>query len=559
MASNSDSELLPNQTMGSGATRHASRSSLSLSTMSLPVVVATPWFVFVAALAVINVVPLWLVEYLPFMDLPQHLATIAVMHHYDDPAFGFSAFFDLDLLSTPYLGYYLLVDLLAHLVPLETANRLVLSLCGALLPIAAWRYLAACGREPLLALLALPVFYNTFLFMGFLNFVMALPFMLFALGALLRYLASRRRIEFVWLTIHALLIFFAHPQVYLLYLGSASLYLILSWPGFKRMLLAASHIGPSLVIFTLWVLRSRILGSAEVWSESRGGRNVSPAGGQWEPLGVSLRELPVRLSDAYRDNSDNLLLVLLLFLIMVLLLVRRPRPDESGGSGIREFLRTNALELVSMALLWLYFALPVSYKWIWPLNARLVPVAFLVGLVWFRLPPLALRGRLMLAVPLAALALAGTANHTRQFLAFEREVGPLERVLEAAEPRRRLMGLIFDRGSEVMTPSLSPYIHFAQYYQLRRGGVADFSFANFPQSPIRFNERTAPPQLPLRWEWTPDRLRHPRYPPGVADYYDYYLVRGDWGARSPFGAHLGAGVREVKAAGRWRLFERVRD
>ncbi|WP_372845804.1 hypothetical protein, partial [Pontiella sp.] len=47
-------------------------------------------------------------------------------------------------------------------------------------------------------------------------------------------------------------------------------------------------------------------------------------------------------------------------------------------------------------------------------------------------------------------------------------------------------------------------------------------------------------------------------PPGVADYYDYYLVRGQWPGRGPFGRHLGDEIREVAKAGRWRLLERVR-
>jgi hypothetical protein len=523
-----------------------------------------------ALLVVASAVPLWAYEYLPFMDLPQHLATIAVLHDHGDPELGYAAFFEVDLLSTPYLAYYVATDLLAYLLPgphaVETANRLFLTLYALLLPLGAWRFLAAAGRERALSLLAFPVIYGTFLFMGFVNFVAALPFYLFGLGALLRWLEHGRRRDWVWMVVHSLIVFVSHTQVYLLYLGSVGLLLLLTWPGLRRVLRAAAHLGPTLALFVAWVLTSNVLAGDDQWQAGRGGRNASPAGAGWEDLGTTVRELPARLVDAWRDSSDELLLVLLGFTLAVLLLLRRspvPAPGPSGaGAGpwprVRAVLRANALEILSLVLLALYVALPNSYKWIWPLNWRLVPVAYLVGLAWLRLPPLGPRARAALAVPLAALTLAGVWNHSRHFARFQEEVGPLAEVLAAAEPRRRTMGLIFDKGSGVVTPTLAPYLHFAQYYQLRRGGLADFSFANFAQSPIHFHERTGPPHLPLRWEWTPEQLRWPTHPPGAADYYDYYLVRGGSG-RGPFGSALARGeVREVKQAGRWALYERVR-
>ena len=529
----------------------------------------TPLHVVFLALVAVHLVPLWAVEYLPFMDLPQHLSTIAALHHHGDPELGYAAFFELDLLSTPYLAYYLTTDVLAYAMPVETANRVFLSLYVLLLPLATWRFLAAAGRERALSLLAFPVVYGTFLFMGLVNFVAALPFFLFGFAALLRWLEQRRRRDYVWLVVHSVVLYLSHTQAYLLYVGSVGLYLLLAWPGFRHAVRAALHLAPTLALLAVWILRSRVLAGAEAWQAGRAGRNASPAGAAWEGLGTSLRELPGRLVDAWRDTSDDLLVVLLGFVLLTLLLLRRPpaatpageeppSPALRGGwSRLRGFLRGNALELVALALLGLYFALPVSYKWIWPLNWRLVPLSYLVGLAALRLPPLGPRGRAALVVPLTALSLLGAFVHLRHFEQFQDEVGPLQEVLDAAAPRRRTMGLIYDKGSGVVTPTLAPYIHFAQYYQLRKGGMADFSFANFAQSPVHFHERTGPPRLPVRWEWTPEQMRWPTNPPGAADYYDYYLVRGSWPGRGPFGSALGAEVREVARAGRWRLFERI--
>lgn len=525
-----------------------------------------PLHALFVALVAAHIVPIWAVEYLPFMDLPQHLATIAALHHHGDPDWGFAAFYHVDLLSTPYLAYYLTTDLLAHAMSVETANRVFLSVYVLLLPLSAWRYLRAAGREPALSILAFPIVYGTFLFMGFVNFVAALPFLLFGLAALVRWLrppgeGGGRRHDYAWLVLHSILLFFSHTQVFLLYVGSVGLYLLLTWPGWRRVLLAAAHLVPTMLLLAGWILKSRVLAGEDAWQAGRAGRNASPAGAQWEGIATSLRELPARLVDAWRDTSDDLLLVLIAFALLVLAMLRRapaPPDDARGRARLRAHLRGNALEIVSIALLGLYFALPVSFKWIWPLNWRLVPVAFLVGLVWFRLPRLGARGRAALALPLAAIAFYGAWIHLDHFRQFQDEVGPLGEVLDAAAPRGRTMGLIFDKGSGVVTPTLAPYLHFAQYYQLRKGGMADFSFANFAQSPVQFHDRTGPPRLPLRWEWTPEQMRWPDHPPGAADYYDYYLVRGTWRGRGPFGAALGKEVREVKRAGRWALYERVR-
>ncbi|HYV66010.1 MAG TPA: hypothetical protein VE964_07185 [Myxococcales bacterium] len=52
--------------------------------------------------------------------------------------------------------------------------------------------------------------------------------------------------------------------------------------------------------------------------------------------------------------------------------------------------------------------------------------------------------------------------------------------------------------------------------------MASFSFAELPQSPLRYRADAAPPRKPARWEWEPWRFRNEV--DGL--YYDYVLVRG---------------------------------
>jgi hypothetical protein len=133
-----------------------------------------PWLWLCMAVSVIAaVVPLWSSELLPFMDLPQHLATIRIMTDIGAPAFA--PYYDTSLGSTQYLGYYYLVQGLAALTDLETGNRLALSLYAIALPLSVAAYMRAFGRDMAVALLSVPLVFNTFLFMGFANYLLAIP------------------------------------------------------------------------------------------------------------------------------------------------------------------------------------------------------------------------------------------------------------------------------------------------------------------------------------------------------------------------------------------------
>ena len=51
--------------------------------------------------------PLWLVDHPAIQDLPQHLAAVRVLSSYGDPDLAFAQYFDVALLRTQYLAYYL--------------------------------------------------------------------------------------------------------------------------------------------------------------------------------------------------------------------------------------------------------------------------------------------------------------------------------------------------------------------------------------------------------------------------------------------------------------------
>ena len=200
-----------------------------------------------------------------------------------------------------------------------------------------------------------------------------------------------------------------------------------------------------------------------------------------------------------------------------------------------------------VAVFAVYLLSPISYKWIWPISHRMVPVVALVGLG--ALAGVRVRWRpAVLIVPATALAIWACTVHMDKAQAFEREAGPIREVVAEAEPGRKLVALIFDKGSSITRHA--PYLHFGQYYVVDRGGMATFSFANFPQSPILYPSVGGPPTLPARWEWTPERFDWNV----MGRWYDYVLIRSGRDRAGQVFSRQRDEVELVTHKGNWWLY-----
>lgn len=504
--------------------------------------VSIVWELVFAALAIAAAVPLWMVKHPPIQDLPQHLAAVRVLHDFGDPELGFARYFDIHIGRTQYLTYYGLTHLLAYPLGLLTANKVVFTAAIVGLPYSLRALLGALGRDPRLALFAMPFVWNAHIVLGFVNFAAAIPMTLWgiALAVRLRFRWDVR--EALLLAGLALLTFYTHIVPF----GFLTLGVVLVALGesTRAMGLRLLPLVPAVVGMLGWARTSpaakAVLGASELSS-------VGPQP-EYHPVSRSIKDLSLWLFDVLPSEVDDQLLAVWALLLVALVAagagaaVNDDRPSEDDllrGSLLRRLALLGPLAFVA------YFIAPSSYDWIWPINARfpLLGTMFLILAL-----PTPRRG---FAVPLfAAVSVVSLLFFREVGTAFKRsekeELADMEPAMRSIPMGQRVVGLVWDRDSRFVR--WSPFIHAAAMYQSMRGGAVMFSFAEYPQSPFSFKPANRPPAVPRRWEWAPFFTR----PVPDLAWYDYVITRGDPGTMK-----LYAEAFELSYDGsRWKVWKR---
>jgi hypothetical protein len=479
------------------------------------------------ALAVAASAPAWIVQHPPLQDLPTHLAILRVVHSYGDPAYGLSQDFDLNLLHTQYLLYYLVGSILAYVLGVTKANVALMCLYLGGTVLATRDLLRSLGKDERLAVFTLPLLVNVMLLLGFLPFLLGIPVCLLGVSAAIRHLERPTRRTAIVLGSLAVAAFLLHLFPFALF-GLAFI-AIFPWNKPAQWLRAGLPVVPSLLLLLFWMARS------ETAHKSFAGMGSSTHA----PYDASIRDALRWSVDVFRDPTDEFYFVAAGIVALAALALSQGERDRSKPISRRYAL----LPIVCVVL---YFTTGEYIGEVW-LFAQRFPVLALVTAVPLLRMPGGLRG---LAVTGAALAvgLGSIVNTCKHFIQFEREeVGDVDDALEQMQPARRVAGLIYDKGSSVV--NLAPFLHFVSYYQAEKGGVVQFSNANIRYSPFHFKPDRLPPQgepARLRWEWTPEAVGIQELYP----YYDYVLTRGS-------GFHPPAGTFHVKWHGsRWTVWER---
>jgi hypothetical protein len=493
-----------------------------------------------------GVAPLWATQALPFVDLPQHLHLISVLHRLDDASTLYPEYFARRPQLTPYLGYYYSVSLLNWLFPLELANRIFLSLYVAGLPLSLAFLLRSFKRPLWPSLLALPFAYGDSLAWGFVNYCSALPIAFLTCGFFVRAISdvARRRRWALGLAVALVAVLLFHVQVFAWLALALPLLLVTTRApkdaeGWKARLLErkAALVGviPGVALFLSWV-GLRLGQPAEVapgqpwksWGPMLSAENLS-----YKTFAQNQAEFVPTLSGMLRDQSDALA-VTAAFVIAGAAIAAALIDGRETKEGFIERWRIVALAAVAVAL---YFALPFDIRgYMYYLNTRYAHLA--AALVVCAVPPLKPRLAKVALMAAAGVAIATAVPLWKGFAAFDAESRAVAELSRAAGDRPKVMGLIYDTGSHVFTHPV--WLHASTVIARERGGITNFSFAVTPHSPLMYRDEKTPPTFAS--EWRPDSMNWETQ--GTA--YDHFLIRGP-DPRQILGQQLQNGTLRIAA------------
>jgi len=164
-----------------------------------------------ALLALANLVPLFSVPDPPLQDYPAHLVRAHLFVAYDAPQPGYAEFFTRSFLPAPYVLADWLTLVLAQLVPLALAGKIVLGLCVTLVPASVVHLLGAIHRDKrVFGLAAFAAAYHWPFQMGFVSYSLSLAPAFFALALWFRRREDLRRRDGLALAGWILLCYLAH-------------------------------------------------------------------------------------------------------------------------------------------------------------------------------------------------------------------------------------------------------------------------------------------------------------------------------------------------------------
>lgn len=427
---------------------------------------------------------------LPMVDLPQHAAQIATWWHWDHPDYRAGEYLELNL-RTPYLLAYGLARLLAPLLGVVVALKLVIWLAVIATMVAFTTLARKLGHDPWLGLLGLPIAFGYSFYFGFVSFVSATPLTIFCCVAALKHRHTPGVRSGVLLSALLCLTLVCHGVAFAIAGATAGVLLLRGGGAFWARLLPCA---PSLAFAAIWLPPGA--------SMARMGRDV------WEVDGFRGLSLPAAIVGM--DAADPVALALGSVLLVLCL--------AACGKLARQPER------------WILLLVAVGGYCLFPASLR--GYGFMPG----RFAAFVLPGILLACSPRAAHALSGPASAWLRsamlvfvsgwlllfgvrLAAFNDETASFHRLVDALPRGLRVRSIIYERAGKAF-PGMPLHLHLPAYYQAEKGGFLGHSFAIYPNSVLRL-QKGIPPAIPLAGEWYPElfdaAVEGPRF--------DYVIVR----------------------------------
>lgn len=464
-------------------------SAVAVSPLGGAPVSAAFWRAFFA-LCVLALAPIWVGEYLPFVDLPQHAAQLAIGERWHDPSFRYHDYFSVNWYTNQLFAYNV-TRVFGLVLPVIYAIKCTLSLSLIMFGWSVYGLTRAVRTDPWFSLIAFPLGFSFSMYWGFFNFVTSLPIGIALISLCLRYALSPSRWRAIAIFLLANVLFFAHVLI-LAFAGLVSAALIAARArGLREKIWGLSALAS--VLPTVYVWWTVIQGNAASTTETP----VRLVYGLFR-----LRELFNFQIGADPDDWLGAAVGLVLWSL----------PFWLGARFTRESYRYLPVA-VSLALFFLLPQSAIEVDLIYPRFA-----VFVLPMLLIALEETSATGAARLAVAGALCAQLGSV--AVRFALFDREARTLNQVLAKAEPNKRMLYLPTNPGSRFVPND--PYYHFGSWYQVKHGGLVDFSFAEFFPMWYRYRPEFVP-ALPAEFDSHSDNFNWSEHDGHL---YDYLLVRG---------------------------------
>ncbi len=441
---------------------------------------------------VLSVIPLWIPEFLPLVDVPQHSAQVASARELLSGNEFIHGSLEINWF-TPYLGGYLFLYIVSTILPIVAATKLVVSVAVAAVPVVTGLILRSIGADERLKWLAIPGSFSFAMYWGFMVYLVAVPVALTLLLLTIHFERKPTIARAVGMALYSMALFFFH----VIALGFGAL-------------ISLSYLFAKNVRDPLRFLKCAI------------------------PYAAPIPLIAIWLSSVYRNEATVQDTTIIFGPVARRLIVLFEQIAGLDGSAFFISLLVTATVLIAPFLFGYRMSARVE-RWLPLLTGLLVYMVFpyymqstaylyqrlavfLVPLwliVWD--PPKRESHAWFAACVLLTLAAWGFFNFSR-FLDFAEESSGYSQVLSRAEPGRRMAGMLFCKRSASFRYPV--YLHFHAWYQAKSAGISDNSFAMTHPSMVRYRDLAAP-RVGDRLAWAPAAFEWSQH---GGPSYDYFLV-----------------------------------
>lgn len=505
-------------------------------------------WVLLAAGTLAAVAPLWVVDVLPFQDLPGHLATARVLHDLHSGSALYKSVYVQAPAPLPNTLVFALIDWLAWLVPLDVAGTIVVTAASVALPLSALALARTFGRSPWLALFSLFLVFNYPLGRGFLAYAISIPVLLLAIAAAHRDAVRPTWGRFVVLAGLVALCFFGHAQIYLMSMMAGAVVVVLSWGGWRAFLRRIAPYAVGSVPFAIWFWRTFVArtGPAPVsYSAASDG-----FGARWTPLGdllASSRQFVIAIFPSRADEATLIGMVALLVVLLGLRAVGKVRERREGipapGAGLPGY-RPWTLQILTVACFVAYLVVPAHMTGQASISYRFLPIAVLLLSLCGGMPRRAWAAAAM-AIVITAGSAAWSGQVARELQSYvATNVGDIKGLLALARPGRRLGYLRLDTRSYTQLEWRTAW-YLDSWYMVYRHGLVQMNFHYTYPNHVAYAPGREPPRTPRS---SPSAF----FQKGLDQYFDYLLV---YAPEAPDFAAFAERVRLLGRSGYLYLYE----